>query len=113
MTEEQIKEIIRNYDFPKYYKWFYNFYKKYLSFFILGMFVIIAILMFIHNGTEIDLFNVIKGLVFSVFGAGLWALSAYLTKGIHLRIYLKKSGMSLTTWNEYTKGLTIDDLKNY
>jgi len=111
MTEEE-RSIIKNYDFPKYYKWFYKFWTKFLSLFIVSMFVIIGVLMIISNESRLDLFSLIKGLVFGVFGIGIWAFSAYLTKTTHLKIYLKKNSMSLNTWNAYTKGLTIDDLKN-
>ena len=112
MTEKE-REIIKNYNFPKYYKWFYKFWTKYLSLFIVSMFVIILIMMVIYNQSNWDGFNIIKGFVFGVFGIGLWAFSAYLTKTIHLKKYLKKSEMTLLTWNTYTKGLTIDDLKKF
>jgi len=110
MTEKQL-EVIRGYDFPKYYKWFYKFWSKYLSLSIVMIFVAIFIMMIIYNNSNWDGFNIIKGFVFGVFGIGIWALSAYLTKTIHLKIYLKKSGMSLTEWNTLTQGLTIDDIK--
>jgi hypothetical protein len=110
MTEEQ-KEIIRNYNFPKFYSFFYKIWKKYLSTVIVSLFLIIFVLMIIYNNSNWDGFNFIRGIVFGVFSLGLLTLSAYLTKEIYLRFYLKKVGMSLTEWNSLTKGLTIDDIK--
>jgi hypothetical protein len=110
MTEKQLK-ILRNYKFPKYYEWFYKFWTKYLSLFVLCMFVVIGIFMIIHNETKWEMFDFIKSLIFIVFGCGIWALTAYLTKTIHLRLYLKKSKMTLSEWNSLTKGLSIDDIK--
>jgi len=111
MTEKQ-KEILRGYKFPTYYKFFYKLWTKYLSTVIVSLFLVIFILMIVYNNSNWDGFNFIRGIAFSVFGIGVLALSAYLTKTIHLKIYLKKVGMSLTDWNILTDGMTIDDIKN-
>jgi len=110
MTEKQL-EVIKGYNFPKFYKLFYNIWTKYLSIIIVSLFVIIFALMIVYNQTNWNGFNFIRGIVFGVFGIGILALSAYLTKTIHLKLYLKKSGMSLTEWNILTDGMTIDDIK--
>ena len=109
MTEEE-RSIIRNYDFPKYYKWFYRWYTKWIGSTIFVGIVLIGVLMIIFGDR---IFDVVKGMFFGLFGLVLWALSAYLTKLIHLKSYLRKygRGMTIERWNELTKGLTIDDLK--
>jgi len=109
MTEEE-RSIIRNYDFPKYYKWFYKWYTKWIGKTIFLGILAVGALMIIFNDA---VFNVVKGMFFGLFGLVMWAFSAYLTKGWNLRGYLKKNGMTLARWNELTKGLTIDDLKNF
>lgn len=109
MTEKE-REIIRNYDFPKYYKWYYKWYTTWIGNTIFSLIIITAILMIIFNDA---IFNVALGIFFGICGLGVWALTSYLIKGIHLRIYLKKSGMTLAKWNTYTKGLTIDMLKKF
>ena len=72
--------------------------------------IVIAALMIIFNDA---IFDVAKYMFFGLFGLVLWSLSAYLTKHIGLKRYLKGTGMSLQQWNTYTKGLTIDDLKKF
>jgi len=109
MTEKE-KSIIRNYNFPKYYKWFYKWYTKWIGSTIFLTIVVSGILMIIFQEAA---FDVVKGLFFFGFGLVLWSLSAYLTKQIGLKRYLKGTGMSLEQWNTYTKGLTIDDLKKF
>ena len=111
MTEEE-KSIIRNYDFPKYYKWFYKWYTKWIGSTIFVGIVVIGALMIIFGDR---IFDVVKGMFFGLFGLVIWALSAYLTKHIGLKSYLRKhgNGMTIERWNELTKGLTIDDLKKF
>lgn len=109
MTEKE-RSIIRNYDFPKYYKWFYKWYTKWIGNTIFLTIIACAALMIIFNDA---VFDVVKGLFFFGLGLVMWALSANLTKGWNLRGYLKKNGMSLARWNGLTKGLTIDDLKKF
>ena len=109
MTEEE-KSIIRNYDFPKYYKWFYKWYTKLIGNTIFLTIIISGLLMVIFND---DAFNIIKGLFFFAFGLVIWSLTAYLTKHFHLKTYLKKNNITLERWNTLTVGLTLDDLKKF
>ena len=93
---------------PKYYKWFYKFYKKYLSRVIFGLLVSSFILVILHSIIDYDFFNIIKGIFFSLFGMGLWALSAFLYKHFYTKKYAKKIGLTLKNWNYLTKGLVLD-----
>ena len=112
MTEEQ-KEVIRNYKFPKYYSLLYKAWKYFLRYALVGLFVVILVLMIVYNETRFDNFNLVRGFVFGAFGIGLLMLTAFLTKGAHLKRYLKKNGMSLLEWNIITTGMTIDDINNF
>ena len=109
MTDKE-REIIRNYDPPKYYKWFYKWYTRWIGSSIFSLIVIAAILMIIFNDA---IFDVVRGIFFGLGGLIMWSFSSYLVKKIHLNSYLKKNGMSLSTWNTYTKGLTMDMLKKF
>jgi len=111
MTEEE-RSIIRNYDFPKYYKWFYKWYTKWIGKTIFLGILVVGALMIIFNDA---VFNIVRGMFFGLFGLVMWAFSAKLTKNLGLRSYLKKhgNGMTIQRWNELTKGLTIDDIKNF
>lgn len=107
LTDEQI-EAINSFRPPKYYIWFYKFYKKFLSYFFFFGIIGAGILMGIHSSTNLDLFNAVKGLFFVLFGSMLWALSAYLTKHFYTKKYAKSIGLTLENWNYLTKGLTFE-----
>lgn len=106
LTEEQ-KEAINSFRPPKYYIWFYKFYKKFLAYFFFFGIITAAILMALHTALNIDLFNVVKGLFFALFVSMLWALSAYLTKHFYTKKYAKSIGLSIENWNYLTKGMTF------
>jgi len=106
LTDEQIKAI-DSFRPPKYYIWFYKFYKEFLSYFFFFGIITAGILMDIHNALNIDLFDVIKGLFFVLFGSMLWVLSAYLTKHFYTKKYAKSIGLTLENWNHLTKGMTF------
>jgi hypothetical protein len=107
LTPEQIKAITE-FRPPKYYIWFYKFYKRFLSYFFFFGIISAGILMVIHNTLNIDLFDVIKGLFFVLFGSIFWALSAYLTKHFYTKKYAKSIGLTLENWNFLTKGMVWD-----
>jgi len=109
MTEKE-REIIRNYNPPKYYKLYYKWYTTWIGKTIFLLIIITAALMIIFNDA---IFDVVRSIFFGLGGLVMWAFSSYLVKTIHLRMYLKKSGMSLETWNSYTRGLTMDMLKKF
>ena len=100
MTEEE-RSVIRNYDFPKYYKWFYKWYTKWIGSTIFFGIVLVGALMIIFGDR---IFDVAKGMFFGLFGLVIWALSAYLTKHWGLKRYLRKhgNGMTIERWNELT-----------
>lgn len=106
LTEEQKKAIdyFKN-NPPRYYKWFYKMYTKWIGNLIFFTIVGIGALMIIFNDA---IFDVVKGLFFFVMGLGLWALSAYLFKHFYTKRYAKKIGMTLKQWNYWTKGLTLN-----
>jgi hypothetical protein len=110
MTEQE-SNVIRNYDFPKYYKWFYKWYTKWIGSTIFIGILLVGALMIIFGDR---IFDVVKYMFFGLFGLVMWALSAYLTKHWGVKRYLAKhgNGMTIERWNELTKGFTIDDLKN-
>lgn len=110
MTEEQ-KQIVKGYNFPIYYSLLYKVWKYFLRFAILGVIIGILVLMILYNETRFDNFDLVRNIVFGVFGAGLLMLSGYLYKNWHLKKYLKKHKMSLMEWNVITHGMTIDDIK--
>ena len=104
MTEEH-RELIRNFKFPKYYKWFYKFYKKWIGNVIFFGIVAVGALMIIFNDA---IFDVVKGMFFGIFGLGLWSLSAFLFKHFYTKKYAKKYGLTLKNWNLLTRGLAWD-----
>jgi predicted membrane channel-forming protein YqfA (hemolysin III family) len=103
LSAEEIKKII---DFrpPKYYRWFYKFYKKYLSVTIVSLFLVIGILGIIYNSVELDFWNVLLGGFFVVMGLGLWALSSHLVKHIYTKKFAKSMGLTLENFNILTAG---------
>ena len=101
--KERIDWFIKNP--PKYYAWFYKFYKKWIGNVIFFTIVAIGALMIIFNDA---IFDVVKGMFFFVFGLGLWSLSAYLFKHFYTKRYAKKIGLTLKEWNTVTKGKTWD-----
>ena len=108
MTEEE-KIIINNYKFPKYYKFFYKWYTKWIGNTIFLLIILSGLLMIIFGDFA---FDVIKGVFFFALGLVLWAFLSKVFKTTHLKRYLKKSGMTLTKWNELTKGITFENLEN-
>lgn len=105
LTQEQqdaIHDFIENP--PKYYKWFYKFYKKFLGSFIFFGIIAVGALMIIFNDA---IFDVVKGMFFVLFGAVIWAASAYIYKHFYTKKYAKRVGLSLKQWNFWTRGLTF------
>ena len=90
---------------PKYYKWFYKFYTKWIGNVIFFSIVAAGALMIIFNDA---VFDVVKGIFFFVFGLGLWALSAFLYKHFYTKRYAKKMGLSLKVFNMFAMGLEWD-----
>jgi len=107
LTDEQM-ESINSFHPPRYYIWFYKFFKKYLSYIIFFGIIKTGVLMIIHNSLNIDIFNVIKGLFFAIFGLVIWGLSAYLAKHFYTKKYAKSIGLTLENWNSLTKGMTFE-----
>lgn len=106
LTPEQVDKITWfRLNPPKYYKWFYKFYQKYIGKAIFLGILLIAALMIIFNDA---IFNVALGLFFGLLGLGLWSLSAYLYKHFYTKKYAKKMGFTLKQWNYLTRGLTWD-----
>jgi len=103
-TPEQL-EAINIFDPPKYYKWFYKFYTKWIGNFIFFGIITIGALMIIFNDA---IFDVVKGMFFGLFGLVMWAFSSFLVKHYYTKRYAKKYGMTLKQWNSYTKGMTFD-----
>ena len=94
---------------PKYYKWFYRFYTKYIGKIIFISIILCGILMIIHNHINADIFNIILGFFFFAAGLGLWALSAFLYKHFYTKRFAKKElGVTLNEWNGITHGLSWD-----
>ena len=90
---------------PKYYKWFYKFYKKWIGNTIFFGIIISGALMIIFNDA---IFNIVKGIFFALFGLVLWSASAFLYKHFYTKKYAKKIGLSLKNWNYLTKGMYWD-----
>lgn len=93
---------------PKYYKWFYKFYKKYIGTTIFFTILAVGILGIIYNNVEADFWNVLLGLFFFAGGLVLWSLSAFLYKHFYTKKYAKKIGLTLKNWNYLTKGMVLD-----
>lgn len=106
LTLEQKKAIewFRN-NPPKYYAWFYKFYKKYIGNVIFFGILTVGALMIIFNDA---IFDVVKGMFFFLFGLVLWSASAYLYKHFYTKKYAKKIGLSLKNWNLLTKGMVLN-----
>ena len=93
---------------PRYYKWFYKFYKKYIGTTIFFTIIAVAILGIIYNNTNADFWNLLMGLFFFIMALGLWSLSAFLYKHFYTKKYAKKIGLTLKNWNYLTKGMAWD-----
>ena len=104
LTPEEVRKIV-NFRPPKYYRWFYSFYRKYLSTTICCLILVIGILGIIYNNIEAEFWGVLRSGFFIVMGLGLWALSAYLTKHIYTKRFAKSMGLSLENWNALTAGM--------
>ena len=90
---------------PKYYKWFYKFYKKYIGNVIFFGILTVGALMIIFNDA---IFDVVKGMFFALFGLVLWSASAYIYKHLYTKKYAKKMGLTMKQWNYLTKGMVLD-----
>lgn len=109
LSLEQIKEIewfLKNP--PKYYKWFYKFYTKYLGKTIFFSIILCGIMMVIHHYISADIFDLIKYFFFFIAGLGVWTLSAFLFKSFYTKRFAKKIGMTMKEWNIATHGLSWD-----
>lgn len=90
---------------PKYYKWFYKFYKKYIGNVIFFGILTVAALMIIFNDA---IFDVVKGMFFALFGLVLWAASASIYKHFYTKKYAKKMGLTMKQWNYLTRGMVLE-----
>ena len=90
---------------PKYYKWFYKFYKKYIGNTIFFGILTVGALMIIFNDA---IFDVVKGMFFALFGLVLWSASAFLYKHFYTKKYAKKMGLTLKNFNYLTTGMVWD-----
>lgn len=111
LTEDQIKAIEWfQANPPKYYKWFYKFYKKYIGITVLITFILMGILGICHNWVfkNVDFFDIIKYMFFFVFGLAMWSLVSHLYKLFYTKKYAKKIGLTLKQWNLVTVGMTWD-----
>lgn len=90
---------------PRYYVWFYKFYKKWLTKIVIGVIALAGLLILLNNN---KLFAIIKGLFFMGFGLVLYSLSGFLYKHFYTKRYAKKIGMSLEEWNAEVEGLFWD-----
>jgi len=109
LTKDQvsaINEFMENP--PKYYIWFYKFYKKFIGVTIFFSIIAVGILSIIHNNSNLDLWNLMKSIFFLGLGLVLWSLSAFLYKHFYTRIYAKKIGLTMKDWNNVTKGMSWD-----
>ena len=104
LSGEEIREIV-NFKPPRYYRWFYNFYQKYLSATIFGVILLIGILGIIHNEGPWDFWNILMGGFFFVLAIGLWALSSHLIKHIYTKKFARSMGLTMENWNYLTKGM--------
>ena len=104
LTAEEVRKIM---DFkpPKYYRWFYHFYKKYLGTTICCLILVIGIMGIIYNNVQLDFWNVLMAGFLTIMGLGLWALSAYLTKHFYTKRFAKDMGLTLENWNSLTLGM--------
>jgi hypothetical protein len=90
---------------PKYYKWFYKFYQKYIGKAIFFGIITVGILMLIFNDA---IFDVAKGFFFALFGLVLWSASAFVYKHFYTKKYANKMGLTLKNFNYLTKGMVWD-----
>jgi len=90
---------------PRYYKWFYKFYNKWIGNVIFFGILTVGALMIIFNDA---IFDVVKGIFFFLFGLVIWSASAFLYKHFYTKRYAKKIGLTLKNWNMLTKGMVLD-----
>ena len=106
LTPEQVDAITYfRLNPPKYYKWFYKFYKKYIGNVIFFGILTVGALMIIFNDA---IFNVVKGMFFALFGLVIWSASAYIYKHFYTKKYAKKIGLTMKQWNYLTDGMVLD-----
>ncbi len=110
LTPEQIEAIdwfMKNP--PKYYKWFYPIYQKFIRYVIFLAIVAAIILGIIHTASErVDLFDTIKYIFFGDFILMLWPLGSYLFKHFYTKRFAKKIGLTMEQWNLATLGMAWD-----
>ena len=90
---------------PKYYAWFYKLYTKWIGNIIFFGILLVGALMIIFND---DIFEVVKGMFFGLFGLVIWGASSYWYKHLYTKKYAKKYGMTIKQWNFYTRGMVLN-----
>jgi hypothetical protein len=108
LSPGEVREIV-NFRPPKYYRWFYHFYKKYLGTTICCLILVMGILGIVYNNVQLDFWNVLLGGFFLIMGLGLWALTSYLIKHFYTKRFAKNMGLTLENWNALTKGMSWEE----
>lgn len=105
LSPEETMKII-NFKPPRYYRWFYQFYKKYLATTICCLILAIGILGIVYNNVQADFWGVLMVGFGIVMALGLWALSSYLVKHFYTKKFAKNMGLTLENWNHLTQGMS-------
>ena len=105
----EVTKAIIDFKPPKYYRWFYRFYKKYLATTICCLILAIGVLGIIYNNVQGDFWNVLMIGIGLLGALGLWALSSYLIKHFYTKRFAKNLGLTLENWNYLTQGLSSWD----
>jgi len=105
LSSEETRKIL---DFkpPKYCRWFYHFYKKYLGVTIVFSILSVAVLGIIYNNSNLEFWNLLLGIFFFIVALGLWALSSYLIQHLSTKKFAKSMGLTLENWNYLTQGMS-------
>ena len=106
LTPEQVDKITWfRLNPPKYYKWFYKFYRKYIGTTIFLSIVLAGLLMIIFSDVS---FYVVRGIFFFALSLIMWAASAKWCKHLYSKRYAKKIGLTMKQWNYLTKGMVLN-----
>lgn len=99
---EYFEKEMNKYKVPWLYKIVFGSLYKWGRFFMPLIFLVILVLAIIHNSTNIDLFNVIKGFAFFwiFFIGGLVAIS-WLFHRLKVMRWCKRLGITLHQWNQF------------
>jgi len=93
---------------PKYYVWFYDFFKNVLKWVIWFLMVLLVILGLVHKETNLDLSNYLLADFFTLMGITVFAMVSVIYKNIYIRKFAKEAGIPLDEWNEIAKGIEWD-----